>query len=79
MTPPQRITAADILRAAGTVNDESEKPVAGSTLIDEVVDPALAKAENAALGLALDEATAVFRAAWERPLSREKADEKCST
>jgi Rrf2 family protein len=43
----RRITAADILRAAGTVNDESEKPVSGSTLVDEVVDPALAKAENA--------------------------------
>ena len=31
----------------GTVNDESEKPVSGSALVDEVVDPALAKAENA--------------------------------
>jgi DNA-binding IscR family transcriptional regulator len=30
----------------GTVNDESEKPVSGSALVD-VVDPALAKAENA--------------------------------
>ena len=26
----------------------------------------------------LDEAKAAFRAAWERPLSSEKADEKCS-
>ena len=26
----------------------------------------------------LDEATAAFRAAWERPLSSKKADEKCS-
>jgi Rrf2 family protein len=43
----RRITAADILRAAGTVNNESEKPVSGSALVDEVVDPALAKAENA--------------------------------
>jgi Rrf2 family protein len=43
----RRITAADILRAAGTVNDESEKRVSGSALVDEVVDPALAKAENA--------------------------------
>jgi Rrf2 family protein len=42
----RRITAADILRAAGTVNDE-EKQVSGSALVDEVVDPALAKAENA--------------------------------
>src|SRR5215471_2438867 len=29
----RRITAADIIRAAGTVNDESEKPVSGSALI----------------------------------------------
>jgi Rrf2 family protein len=43
----RRITAVDILRAAGTVNDESEKPVSGSALVDEVVDPALAKAEKA--------------------------------
>jgi hypothetical protein len=27
----------------------------------------------------LDEAKAAFRAAWERLLSSEKADEKCST
>jgi hypothetical protein len=27
----------------------------------------------------LDEAKAAFRAAWKRPLSPEKADEKCST
>ena len=43
----RRITAADILRAAGTVNNESEMPVSGSALVDEVVDPAFAKAENA--------------------------------
>ena len=43
----RRITAADILRAAGTVNDESEKPVSGSALIVRVVRPALAQAENA--------------------------------
>jgi Rrf2 family protein len=43
----RRITAADILRAAGTVNDDSEAPVSGSALVDEVVDPALAKAEKA--------------------------------
>jgi DNA-binding IscR family transcriptional regulator len=43
----RRITAADILRVAGTVNDESEEPVSGSALVDEVVDPPLAKAENA--------------------------------
>jgi len=43
----RRITAADILRAAGTVNDESEEPVFGSALLVDVVGPALAKAENA--------------------------------
>jgi Rrf2 family protein len=43
----RRITAADILRAAGTVNDESEAPVSGSALLVDVVGPALAKAENA--------------------------------
>jgi hypothetical protein len=43
----RRITAADILRATGIVNVESEKPVSGSALLVEVVDPALAKAENA--------------------------------
>ena len=43
----RRITAADILRAAKTVDDESEEPVSGSALIVGVVGPALAKAENA--------------------------------
>ena len=43
----RRITAADILRAAGTLDDESEEPVSGSALIVGVVGPALAKAENA--------------------------------
>ena len=43
----RRITAADILRAAKTVDDESEEPVSGSALIVAVVGPALAKAENA--------------------------------
>jgi DNA-binding IscR family transcriptional regulator len=43
----RRITAADILRAARTVHDESEKPVSGSALMVGVVGLALAKAENA--------------------------------
>ena len=43
----RRITAADILRAAKTVDDESEEPVSGSALIVAVVGPALAKVENA--------------------------------
>ena len=45
----RRITAADILRAAGTLDDESEEPVSGSALIVGVVGRALAKAENAFL------------------------------
>jgi Rrf2 family iron-sulfur cluster assembly transcriptional regulator len=43
----RRITAADILRAAKTVDDESEEPVSGSALIVGVVGPSLAEAENA--------------------------------
>ena len=43
----RRITAADILRAAGTLDDDSEEPVSGSALLVDVVGPALAKAENA--------------------------------
>src|SRR6516162_10827449 len=41
------ITAADILRAARTADDESEEPVSGSALLVDVMGPALAKAENA--------------------------------
>ena len=41
------ITAADILRAARTADDESEEPVSRSALLVDVVGPALAKAENA--------------------------------
>jgi len=41
----RRITAADILRAAKTADDEEQ--VSGSALILGVVGPALAKAENA--------------------------------
>jgi Rrf2 family protein len=42
-----RMTAADILRATKTADDESEEQVSGSALILGVVGPALAKAENA--------------------------------
>jgi hypothetical protein len=45
----RRITAADILRAAGTVNDESEKSVSGSALLVQAAGSILAKAENAFL------------------------------
>src|SRR5712672_1424140 len=38
------ITADDILRAAGTVEDKSDPPVAGSFLLDQVVVPALNQA-----------------------------------
>ena len=43
----RRITADDILRAAGTVEDGSEAPLSGSTLLSDVVAPALAQAEHA--------------------------------
>jgi Rrf2 family protein len=43
----RRITADDILRAAGTVEDGSEAPLSGSTLLSDVVVPALAQAEHA--------------------------------
>ena len=41
----RRITADDILRAAGTVEDD-EAPLTGSTLLSQVVAPALAQAEH---------------------------------
>src|SRR5262244_2724987 len=43
----RRISADDILRAAGTVEDSSEAPLSGSTLLSDVVVPALAQAEHA--------------------------------
>jgi len=43
----RRISADDILRAAGTVEDGSEAPLSGSTLLSDVVAPALAQAEHA--------------------------------
>jgi len=42
----RRITADDILRAAGTVEDAGEAPIAGSPLLSQVVAPALAQAEQ---------------------------------
>jgi Rrf2 family protein len=42
----RRISADDILRAAGTV-DEEEESFAGSALLSDVVGPALAQAEHA--------------------------------
>lgn len=44
---PRRITADDILRAIGTVEDEHEGPGAKSNLLAHVVMPALAQAEAA--------------------------------
>jgi Rrf2 family protein len=44
---PRRITADDILRALGTVEDEHEGPGAKSNLLAHVVMPALAQAEAA--------------------------------
>lgn len=41
----KRITADDILRAAGTI-DESPAAASSSTLVDEVVLPAMAQAER---------------------------------
>jgi Rrf2 family protein len=49
----ERITAEDILRAAGSAEDASEPPLPASALISDVVRPALAEAErtfSAALG-----------------------------
>ena len=42
-----RITADEILRAAGTVDDIDAKPINGSNLLDQVVIPALSEAEQA--------------------------------
>jgi hypothetical protein len=44
----RRITADDILRAAGTIEDDSGRAAtAGSTLLHEVVIPAVGQAERA--------------------------------
>src|SRR5438067_9618771 len=42
----RRVTADDILRAAGTIEDD-ESQISGSSLVSQVVAPALAQAENA--------------------------------
>ena len=41
----KRITVADILRAAGTVEDD-DGPKHGSRILDEIVQPAIAEAER---------------------------------
>jgi Rrf2 family protein len=43
----RRISADDILRAAGTVDEIGEAPLTGSALLGQVVMPALAQAELA--------------------------------
>jgi Rrf2 family protein len=47
----RRVTANDILRAAGTV-DETDEPYAGSELLNKIVLPAMASAEHE-FGIAL--------------------------
>ena len=42
----RRITAADILRAARTIDEGTETPIRGSSLVSQVVAPALVEAEN---------------------------------
>ena len=41
------IRADEILRAAGTVEDNDEPPLSGSSLLSDIVVPALARAEEA--------------------------------
>ena len=41
-----RITAEDILRAAGSADDASEPPLPSSQLVNTVVQPALSEAER---------------------------------
>ena len=43
----KRITAEDILRAAGSAEEAGEPPLPASTLVNGVVRPALAEAERA--------------------------------
>ena len=43
----RRITADDILRAAGTIDDSADAANAGSPLLDAVVIPAVGQAERA--------------------------------
>jgi Rrf2 family transcriptional regulator, iron-sulfur cluster assembly transcription factor len=51
---PQKITAVEILRAAGTVDDEDNNHLPANGLIGSVVLPAIAQAERA-FGAALNE------------------------
>ncbi|HKY85394.1 MAG TPA: Rrf2 family transcriptional regulator [Pseudorhodoplanes sp.] len=51
---PQQITAVEILRAAGTVDDEDNNHLPTNGLIGSVVLPAIAQAERA-FGAALNE------------------------
>ena len=44
---PNEITAEEILRAAGTVDDADDPPQPTSTLVSQVVSPAMAEAERA--------------------------------
>jgi Rrf2 family protein len=44
---PRRVSADDILRAAGTVEEADDPPLDGSALLNQVVMPALAQAEQA--------------------------------
>ena len=43
----RRITADDILKAAGTIDKSEERPTAGSALLNQVVRPAVEQAERA--------------------------------
>jgi Rrf2 family protein len=43
---PRCVSADDILRAAGTVEEINDAPLSGSPLLSEVVAPALAQAEQ---------------------------------
>jgi len=42
----KKITADDILRAAGTIEDEGDFATSGSALVNDVVRPAVAQAEK---------------------------------
>jgi Rrf2 family protein len=42
----KRISAEDIVRAAGRIDDEEDPPLPGSVLLTDVVRPALAEAER---------------------------------
>jgi Rrf2 family protein len=44
---PHRITAEDIMRAAGSVEEQGNPPLPSSSLIGGIVSPALAEAERA--------------------------------